>query len=406
MAWARHYDAHDDMAFSVHRWREALDAARDSLPAIESIFDEHHASPLMHWTAEVRGLLGEFGGLIHRLMDNDVPDSLDTEKFRLCCRIVYARLNDLKRVPTSSRSDAIAREEDLKRIAAAYGALMKFLGPAASLASTARNPTPSGERAAGINYGKAMVEWINLQILLTPSVRAAARACYPAGAPSIRLGKLKPSPSVIETVADNLGVAFRNAVYQDRKHPLDGLVGESPREVRERLGVQTPIDGWMLFQADWQSLSPDGREFAFHMIKCSSIDFDELQVLAVREAECATRAVPRVAESSTGRSGGPQVNDSVKANTAEPDGGDDAAMLAPRDLAENLHVDQRALEKRLERWRLTNTGSSDFVEVADRTPRQPKFLYRLRIAKQVAMGMEQRESASHNPSHKRRTKRK
>lgn len=44
---------------------------------------------------------------------------------------------------------------------------------------------------------------------------------YPPGSPSIKLGKARAKPTVIEAVADELGVYFRNVLYQDRRCPLD-----------------------------------------------------------------------------------------------------------------------------------------------------------------------------------------
>ncbi|MCW5768677.1 MAG: hypothetical protein KIT19_08320 [Phycisphaeraceae bacterium] len=337
-------------------------------------------------------MLGKFGGYINRFTEGDVPEQLDTAGFEACMSEVYAKLNDLKSIPRGDVSRAEQRADvEQDQLDAAYGAMMEFIDRAAALASMARNPTPSGESAAGMNYGMAMVAWIDLRTVLTGSVRTVARACYAAGAPPIRLGRLRPSPSVIEAVADELGVVVRNAVYQDRPHPLDGEPSESSREVRDRLGVRTPLDGWILFQADWDALTPEKRAFALAMLKCSSIDHDDLRIMAMREAECAIREVVRRAERGFPGPADPPVRGSVGAKGGVVGGRDDAAMLAPCDLAELLGVEQRALEKRLERWRVTNVGSSDFVEVADRTPRQPKYLYRLRVAKQVSKGMKKQE---------------
>jgi hypothetical protein len=297
-SWARHYDAYDDMAFAVDRWREALDAIRPSLLDIARWVDDEREPPLKRWTAEAQRLLGKCGGYINRFTEGDVPEQLDTAGFEACMSEVYAKLNDLKSIPRGDVSRAEQRADvEQDQLDAAYGAMMEFIDRAAALASMARNPTPSGESAAGMNYGMAMVAWIDLRTVLTGSVRTVARACYAAGAPPIRLGRLRPSPSVIEAVADELGVVVRNAVYQDRPHPLDGEPSESSREVRDRLGVRTPLDGWILFQADWEALTAEKRGFAKEMLGRASIDFDELRILAIREAEAAT-AVGRVGAAS------------------------------------------------------------------------------------------------------------
>jgi hypothetical protein len=161
-----------------------------------------------------------------------------------------------------------------------------------------------------------------------------------------------------------------------------------------------------LFQTEWDGLSPERRAFALRALRCSSIDFDEVQVLAVREAECATLNLSRFTESGTGVIRGSQADESLDVDSAESVETDDAAMLAPRDLARLLGVEQRALEKRLQRWRSANIGSTEYVEIADRTSRQPRFLYRLGRARHVAVGMNGSAQPSHNPSHKRRTKKK
>ncbi len=192
-SWARHYDAYDDMAFAVDRWREALDAAKASLPEVARWVDDEREPPLKRWTADAQRLLGTFGGHINRYTEAEVPERLDTAGFEACMGEVYAKLNDLKSIPKidAPRTEQHANAER-DRIDAAYGAMMEFIDRAAALASMARNPTPSGESAAGMNYGMAMVAWIDVRTLLTGSVRTVARACYAAGAPPIRLGRLRP----------------------------------------------------------------------------------------------------------------------------------------------------------------------------------------------------------------------
>jgi hypothetical protein len=124
--------------------------------------------------------------------------------------------------------------------------------------------------------------------------------------------------------------------------------------------------------------------------------------LALRTVKDATQKEHsgRVAGDDPGRS--PRTRESkegIAQNQSESGAGDEAAALAPRDLARILGVDQRALEKRLERWRSNHRGSSEFVEVANRSTRDPRFLYRLSLARKVAAGLK----PSHEMSHDRRT---
>lgn len=50
-----------------------------------------------------------------------------------------------------------------------------------------------------------------------------------------------------------------------------------------------------------------------------------------------------------------------------------SAMMSPRDLAGKYGVDAGALRRRLERWRYEHDAG--YVEVSNRTPRQPKYFY-------------------------------
>lgn len=346
--WCRHYDAYDDMAFAVDRWRESLDAARESLPDIARWVDDERDPPLKRWTAEAQRLLGRFGGFINRYTEGDVPYELDSAGFETCMVEVYARLCDLKSIPRaqtkmSQQSPALERAP----VDEAYGALIAFIDRVATLAHMARHPNSYPPQRAGPAYGVVLITWIDLTTLLSPEVRTAARGCYPAGTPPIRIGRLRPSLSVIEAAADELGVALRNAVYQGRKHPLDGAPGESPREVRERLGVRTLHDGWRLFENDWDGLTPDRRAYALEVLTCASIDFDELRVLAIREAEAAIgmgRLGPAGDRASEVME---RVSDSVSASLARPLGATTRADSGPKQVTwQDVQVQLLALRGR------------------------------------------------------------
>ncbi|QYK47941.1 MAG: hypothetical protein KF838_14260 [Phycisphaeraceae bacterium] len=287
-SWCRHYDAYDDMVFAVDRWREALDAAKASLPEVARWVDDERGPPLKRWTAEAQRLLGKFGGHINRYTEAEVPARLDAAGFEACMAEVYAKLSDLKSIPHHPEPESAPAGADMvSAVNAAYGALMEFLDVAATLAHMARHASGPNARGLGLAYGRALVSWLDLTALLTPDVRGAARSCYSAGSPPIRVGKLRPSPSVIEAVADGLGVAVRNAVYQDRLHPLESRASESWKEAKARLGTQAPMDAWAVLESDWNKSRPEIRERALLLLKCPSIEFDDLLVRAGREAEAA-----------------------------------------------------------------------------------------------------------------------
>ena len=199
------------------------------------------------------------------------------------------------------------------------------------------------------NFTEAFIAWYDLTHLLTPTVRAEARRVYPPGAPVIRLVagtraapvvptmpegvvslltafrrvelEATPYPTVIEAVADELGVYFRNTVYAGRRHPLepdtervtieakaratarqvahakpaepfgwgadfDELMKKETRAaVRARLGIKTLGDGWMLMVDEWKKQDRARGESALYLLRCDPINFPDLRMQLVREAE-------------------------------------------------------------------------------------------------------------------------
>jgi hypothetical protein len=55
---------------------------------------------------------------------------------------------------------------------------------------------------------------------------------------------------------------------------------------------------------------------------------------------------------------------------------EDAGLYSPATLAEALGLEQDFVEARLTRWRHANMGSTAWIEVTERKPREPKYLYR------------------------------
>jgi len=207
----------------------------------------------------------------------------------------------------------------------AYGAAATFIDALATLAWHARRyqrdpANPDGWTRLGGTYAQAFVAWFDLSHLLTAAVRDAARRAYPVGAASIRVGKLKAKGTVIEAIADELGVYFRNVLYQGRRHPLDPdrerviveakaqavarqvaegklaepfgwgeefnelMKKETRAVVRERLGVKTLGDAWLLMAREWESQDPARAESRLKLLLYSSIDFDDLRTQLDREA--------------------------------------------------------------------------------------------------------------------------
>ncbi|MBX3404144.1 MAG: hypothetical protein KF699_12100 [Phycisphaeraceae bacterium] len=236
----------------------------------------------------------------------------------------------------------------------AFGAARAFVEYLAMVAQRAREYRPSPDKPdawqdVAFNFAEAFIAWFDLTHLLTPAVCTEARRVYPPGAASIKLRASNetapvvpampasvvnglavyrrvtlgatPYPTVIEAVADELGVYFRNAVYTGRRHPLepdlDRLIGEAkaratarqvaqgkPAEpmgwradldelraketravVRERLGVKTYGDGQDLMMREWTGQDRARGESALWLLRCDGINFADLRMQLVREAE-------------------------------------------------------------------------------------------------------------------------
>lgn len=158
-----------------------------------------------------------------------------------------------------------------------------------------------------MTYAMAFVAWHDLSHLLTPAIRTAARRVYPPGAPSIRIGQLRATATVIEAVADELGIYVRNALYQDRATPFDpdyvAIHDRAPkgnwnerkawiedetkkerRALRERLGIKNLGDAWMLMVREWKGQDAARVGSRLKLLRCGSIDFYDLQTQLDREA--------------------------------------------------------------------------------------------------------------------------
>jgi len=208
----------------------------------------------------------------------------------------------------------------------AFGAAATFIDSLAILAWHARRyqrdpANPDGWKRLGGTYAQAFIAWFDLSHLLTPAVRDAARRAYPVGAASIKVGKLRAKATVIEAIADELGVYFRNVLYQGRRHPLNPeservaveakaqavarqvaegkpavpfgwgadfnelMKKETRAAVRVRLGIKTLGDAWLLMAREWESQDPVFAESRLGMLRCGSIDFDDLRTQLDREAQ-------------------------------------------------------------------------------------------------------------------------
>ena len=220
-----------------------------------------------------------------------------------------------------------AHEPEASPAEKAFGAAAEFVEHLGTLAYHARLYQPGGDwKQVGATYALAFVAWFDLTHLLTRAVRTDARRVYPPGAPSIKLGKTRAKPTVIEAVDDELGTYFRNAVYFGRHHPLEPdrvrvgneakaratarqveqgkpaeplgwgvdfdelMKHETRAAVRERLGIKTKWDALELMQREWQAQSPERAETALILLRCGSIDFDDLRTQLGREAEAVIAA--------------------------------------------------------------------------------------------------------------------
>lgn len=202
-------------------------------------------------------------------------------------------------------------------VAEAYAAASAFVHDLGALAfhTRARRERDIPERVwkkLGGTYATAFIAWVDMMSLMTPDVRDAARGTRGLDWPVVRIGKCRPSASVLEAVADELGTAFRNALYLDRQHPLEPDVGkiaavakaekpmgygdlfqsllkkETNTVIRARLGIQTWGDALLLMVAEWEGQSPERVPAVFSVLRFGEVDFDELEICLAREARVAT----------------------------------------------------------------------------------------------------------------------
>ena len=255
-----------------------------------------------------------------------------------------------------------AHETETSPADQAFGAARAFVEHLAMVAQRAREYRPHPDKPdawqdVAFNFAEAFIAWYDLTHLLTPAVCTEARRVYPPGAASIKLGASNeaapvvpampasvvnglaayrqvtlgatPYPTVIEAVADELGVYFRNAVYTGRRHPLepdlDRLIGEAkasatarqvaqgkPAEpmgwgadldelraketravVRERLGIKTYGDGQDLMMREWNGQDRARGESALWLLRCDPINFPDLRMQLIREAEAVIAAASK-----------------------------------------------------------------------------------------------------------------
>lgn len=96
--WLPVAEACDRMQFEVRRWREALDAARSTLPKLGPWMDDHREPGVKRWTASAQALLRSLGGFINRLTDIDIPSTLDVPEFLAKAESVSQLVRDLRSV--------------------------------------------------------------------------------------------------------------------------------------------------------------------------------------------------------------------------------------------------------------------------------------------------------------------
>lgn len=204
-------------------------------------------------------------------------------------------------------------------VARAYRAAGKFVSDVGTLAWHVRHyerrpDQPEAWQKHAATYASAFLAYDDLQYLLTSHVRTVARGVHGQG-PPIKIGKARPTHSVIEAVADELGVSFRNAMYAGRKSPLDPDLTKAVAEaraaypngwsqafdelrlkeraaVRERLGLKTELDALMLMVGEWKGQDPEWAESHIRIYGFRSIDFDDLKVRLDRESLAALAWVP------------------------------------------------------------------------------------------------------------------
>ncbi|MBL9000776.1 MAG: hypothetical protein JNK25_06530 [Phycisphaerae bacterium] len=219
----------------------------------------------------------------------------------------------------------------------AYGAALSFVESLHVLAASAREGHLGavGQGQAGM-FAQAFVAWFDLTHLLTPAIRQNARSVYQPGSPPIRIGTSRAAFSVIETIADNLGVDFRNSVYLGRPHPLEPNLSalidqakagrpigwrenlnelqqhETRASIRQRLGIESWADALTFLAKEWTSLSNEEADRARRALRFDRVEFDDLLVLLDREAKAV------LSKPSSTPPFGP--NEGARAPVSKPDG--------------------------------------------------------------------------------------
>lgn len=304
---------------------------------------KHAALPVPRWTvdescdlvwswqsltqrmAEVDGSLprdAEISHAAHEHPEGGKTYLLSPEAGHVWKRHAIAHVDGLIRLAERTRTRSPADQ--------AYGAAREFLLHLEELSGAARwflqsSDPPDACPDVSMTFAMAFVAWFDLSKLLTPDVCTQARRVYSAEAPSIRLGLAKPMPTVIQAIAEELGTSFRNAVYTNRRHPLEPdlqriateaqalatarqvaegkpaeplgwgqdfeslLRAETTSKIAERLGLKCLGDVWMLMAREWKALDGKATKSALWLLRCSSINFDELRVTLTREAEAVLK---------------------------------------------------------------------------------------------------------------------
>lgn len=228
-----------------------------------------------------------------------------------------------------------------RRSMLAYHAAFDFLEALERLLAFSHEEDSGGEdvaksRRAGFAFARGFLAWNDLTNALTPRVREQVRRVYPPGSPSIKLGGWYDGASVyqttIEAIDGELGLLFRNSVYENRRHPLEPdterirtealaraterrgakegdsrpidfeedfrelIELETQSAIFERLGIQRHPDAILFMRREWESLSRSQVEAALADIRLVDVDFVELNSQLRRERVSVTERRERRAE--------------------------------------------------------------------------------------------------------------
>lgn len=137
---------------------------------------------------------------------------------------------------------------------------------------------PADWKDWGGSFAEAFVAQAELGQCLTRDVRLQARRVHPLDSPPISITGLEAKPSVLEIVADQLGPMVRGVLTSDNRHPLELGRGRALADLR------------VLVEYEWESMKPTRAEAVAHLLRCGSIDFDDLAARLDREALAVTEA--------------------------------------------------------------------------------------------------------------------